>query len=157
MADEGTDYEDIFFKYAEMAEAFDDPEVCYIVALDRFQLALIQASLKYAYWPSRWDDLGSTPFSDIVGRVAETEECLMSGCQVSDLIQAISDLNTTLSNGLAQLHTDISGLGTIGGGATEITDAVDVLTGNLEDAWVLIEAIATVMGATIPELPAPLP
>jgi hypothetical protein len=144
-----SDHEAVELRYTPMVETFDGDSRCFLVALDSWQIALIQSVLRYAYWPARWADLGETSISDVLQRVAETERCLMSGCEVADLVTAIE-------NGFQQLHEDITGQGGESGPLTLIGDDVKELEDDLAEVWGVLQVVATIMGAVVGEPVPPL-
>ena len=150
MSDEGPDYEDIFYNYEEMVAAFDNDSRCFLVALDSWSLALVQASLKYAHWPSRWEGLGQSTFEEVHQRVEKLENCLMSGCQVSDLVTAIDELKESL-------HTDMQALG----GTQPLLDLTGLLAdlvsmgGDMLQVYTALYYVAVLAGANPALLPPP--
>jgi hypothetical protein len=146
---ESSTFEDVLLRYAPMVEAFDTDPVCYLVALDAWEIALIQSILRYAHWEARWRDLSPATFKEVDERVNRLEECLMSGCDVSLLIDAIE-------NGFAQLHEDMTNLpdtteaiSTVGGDIVELED-------DLANVWFTIKAVAVILGAVVGAPPTPL-
>lgn len=68
---------------ADLADNVGNP--CYLVALDEQQLLVLHSVIRLAEWtPARWVS-GNKDTVDAF--IAELECCLMSGCNVSDLIQ----------------------------------------------------------------------
>lgn len=146
---EESEHEAVELRYTPMVEAFDGDPRCYLVALDSWQIALLQSVLRYAYWLARWADLGETPWTDVLQRVKQTEDCLMAGCDVSLLIEAIQD-------GFQQLHEDITGLPNPSTSITQVGDNVEELEDDLANVWFTVKAVATILGAVVGEPPVPL-
>jgi NTP pyrophosphatase (non-canonical NTP hydrolase) len=144
-----SEHEALELVYAPMVERFDGDSRCYVVALDSWQIALLQTVLRYAYWPARWAGLGETSIGDVLARVAETENCLMAGCEVGELVDAIRD-------GFQQLHEDILGLQGEGSGIVEVAQAAEELEDDLANVWFTVKAVATILGATVGAPPTPL-
>ncbi len=146
---ESSEHEDVYLRYTPMVAAFDADPHCYLVALDGFAISLLQSVLRYAHWAARWGDLGQTPFIDVDHRVNEIEECLMSGCDVAALVDAIE-------TGFAQLHEDLTMLAGQGTDLVQIGDNVGELEDDLANVWFTVKAVATILGATVGAPPTPL-
>ena len=73
----------------------------------------------------------------------------MSGCEVQDLVTAIED-------GFAQLHEDLTGLTGESGALVEIAQGTEELEDDLANVWFVIQAVATILGATVGAPPTPL-
>lgn len=146
---EASYHEDVLLRYGPMVAAFDADPRCYLVALDAFEIALLQSVLRYAHWAARWRDLGSVSFQEVDERVNRLEECLMSGCDVSLLIEAIE-------NGFAQLHEDMTGDESGLPLLTDIGDNVGELEDDLANVWFTVKAVATILGAVVGAPPTPL-
>lgn len=80
---ESSTHEDLLFDASQLAGY--DEECQYLVALSDWQLTVILSALRYAHWPSRWVDVSD--FSEIQDKIHLLEHCLMSGCNVGDLIK----------------------------------------------------------------------
>src|SRR4030067_2628009 len=80
---ESSTHEDLLFDASQVAGY--DEECQYLVALSDWQLTVILSALRYAHWPSRWVDVSD--FSEIQDKIHLLEHCLMSGCNVGDLIK----------------------------------------------------------------------
>lgn len=84
----------------------DDDNSCYLVALDQRQLNVLLAMstvfTRYHWvWGlpsprSEWNDDKKQLWHDIETFIAEMESCLMNGCKVSDLVDAMNTISTTL-------------------------------------------------------------
>lgn len=98
-----TEHEAVIYNYAEMIAAFDLKPFCYLVALDNWAISLILSSLRYAHWVARWTGFEGYDFKDIYERVIEVEDCLMSGCDISQLISALNDGFDKLADGLTSV------------------------------------------------------
>jgi hypothetical protein len=146
---EESEHEALEFLYTPMAEAFDADLRCYLVALDGFAIALIQSALRYAHWRARWASLGETSFSEVDQRVNQIEECLMSGCDVNELLSVIEA-------GFQQLHEDLTGLSGESGALVEIAQGTEELEDDLANVWFTVKAVATILGAVVGEPPTPL-
>ncbi len=84
--------EDVQYDAQWLDEHFDN-ECQWLVALTEWQLSVIVSSLRYAHWQSRWINCD---FQEVFYKVQELEHCLMSGCQVSDLIEAVNGIGNKL-------------------------------------------------------------
>jgi len=146
---EASEHEDCLLRYESMAAAFDADPVCYLVALDAWEIALLQSVLRYAHWSARWRDLGLATFKEVDERVNRLEECLMSGCDVSALIDVIEA-------GFAQLHEDLTGEDSGLPLIEDIGDNVGELEDDLANVWFTVKAVASILGATVGAPPTPL-
>jgi hypothetical protein len=94
---------------------------CYAVIVDDFDIALIISLLRYAEWPSRWDN-APADFSEVTQEVTGLEWCLMSGCNLDTLGTAITQAAQTI----AQAMTASGGSG--GGACYPSSPALDCLS-----------------------------
>ena len=137
---------DIQFDWQEMTEI--ETGTCYLVALNDFQIALLLSLLRYAEWQTRWKN-APADFSTVRYMVAETENCLMSGCNVAELIG-------TLNDGFEQLHTDMVALtGQVEAVAANQGTGED-LEDDLANLWRQVEQVTLILGGAIAEAPIPL-
>lgn len=121
---------------------------CYLVALNDFHIALLLSLLRYAEWRTRWVNPPSN-FSEVTSMVAELENCLMSGCNVNDLI-------TVIETGFENLHTDMEALtAQVGQVATNQGTGED-LEDDLANLWRQVEQVTIILGGAIAEAPIPL-
>jgi len=81
---ESSSHEDLLFDASRLAGYDEDCQ--WLVALSDWQLSVILSALRYANWSSRWVNVPGE-FSEIQDKIYFLEHCLMSGCNVSDLIK----------------------------------------------------------------------
>jgi len=137
---------DILLNWAKMKAI--ETGTCYLVALTDFHIALLLTVLRYAEWKTRWEE-APNDFSEVTYAVAELENCLMSGCNVQDLIDS-------LDAGFAQLHTDMEALTTqVSAVATNQATGED-LEDDLANLWRQVEQVTVILGGAIAEAPIPL-
>lgn len=171
-------HEDLLLDADKLSEYSEDCQ--WLVALTDWQLTLILSAIRYAHWERRWHNV-TGPFADILDKVFLLERCLMSGCQVSDLITVNRMLVAAITGDAVDLDTDLpagvfdpAGLtpkfegdnGNVSQAvealALQISDLKDtiVANGDLEDdlanVWNSLSAIATVLGITVGSPPIPL-
>lgn len=84
--------EDVEFDATELANRYDN-ECQWLVALSDWQISVILSSLRFAEWRSRWRNLGAITWDKIESQISELEYCLMSGCNVGELIDKFDTLN----------------------------------------------------------------
>jgi hypothetical protein len=88
-------------------------------------------------------------FKEVDERINRLEECLMSGCDVSALIDAIEA-------GFAQLHDDLTGEDSGLPLIEDIGDNVGELEDDLANVWFTVKAVAMILGASVGAPPTPL-
>lgn len=136
--------EDVLLDW-EALESLD--KGCFLVALTGKHIALLLSLVRYATWERRW--VNQPDFDTVRQWVSEMEMCLMSGCNVEELL-------SVLQAGFEQQHEDMQALKTaIDGVATAQTGSGD-LEDDLAMTWRQVEQVATILGAAVAEAPLPL-
>jgi len=97
--------------WAQIQDDWPTPQ-CFLVALDDRQIELVLNCLTafphfYKNWGYTKEDLDLTEWDEIQSFVAETEACLMSGCEVQLLVKSNLLIAAALSGESVNLDEDI--------------------------------------------------
>jgi hypothetical protein len=84
---------DVLLDWQAMANMFEE-QACWLVALNDWQIALILSLLRYAHWVTRWINFNN--WDDVDASVAETERCLMSGCDLTNLTETLNEIKEAI-------------------------------------------------------------
>lgn len=109
---------------------------CFLVGLSDLQILLLLAALKSAeFGVTRWAN-GTKDAIDAL--VAETEYCLMSGCNVADLVSTQRMIVAALIGQNVDLTTELPTI--VDFTSTGIGPRLDALTAKIEEIRALVEA-----------------
>jgi len=137
---------DVLFDWGKLKEI--ETGDCYLLALTDFHIALLLSVLRYAEWPTRWTNING-PFSQVTEEVARLENCLMSGCNVTELV-------TVLQDGFDQLHTDMTDLAGKLDTVAQNQGSGEDLEDDLANLWRQVEQVTLILGGTVAGAPTPL-
>lgn len=103
-------------RYVESADAVEldwqalgemDQGGCYLVALPWSGLSVLLSLLRYAEWRARWREVDETEWSDVKDFIEELEACLIMGCDVRDLIDAVNNSSGKLALELSRMNFNL--------------------------------------------------
>lgn len=139
---------------AQFMEEYFNSDCQWLVALTDWDLSILLSLLRYASWEARW--INHADFQEILWQVQRLEHCLMSGCQVSDLIKtnlmlyaAISGQTVDLDAALPNGSFSVDGLTPkFEGNNGNITEAVEALSTDLSSMTISIGDVELPTGLT---------
>lgn len=138
--------EDILFDAAKLEEWDNDCQ--YLVALTERDIVILLSSLRYANWQSRW--INYDTWSDVTWNTQRLEHCLMSGCEVSQLIDAIDGLSAKFTYNDQTVAQILTGMLPVPGNGVTLQEYLDGFEGDDIVQYPWMYAILTMLADILP-------